>query len=80
MTNFIDAWDTRTGQKLDYQIPDTWIPAGVAPFLSATDPADSASPDPEPPVDIPLTEPPTDVAAELIPAPVTDPGQNLGEV
>lgn len=39
MPKFIDAWDLRTGKKLDYRIPDTWITDGVDPNLSATDPA-----------------------------------------
>lgn len=60
MPKFIDAWDRRTGKKLDYQIPDTWIPDGVDPNLSATDPATAVGFDPAtdaPPAATP--EPPT---------------------
>ncbi len=38
MPRFIDAWRIDTGQKLDDQIPDTWITDGVNPNLTDTDP------------------------------------------
>lgn len=38
MTQFIDAWRIDTGQKLEHQIPESWIRDGVNPNLTAADP------------------------------------------
>jgi len=38
MDRLIDAWRESTGQKYEFQIPASWIEAGLAPGLTATEP------------------------------------------
>lgn len=38
MAELIDVWRESTGEKYPYQIPDSWIGAGLAPGLTATEP------------------------------------------
>jgi hypothetical protein len=54
MDPLIDAWRESTGQKYEFQIPASWIEAGLAPGLTATDPGQS---EPEPPEPAGLGEP-----------------------
>lgn len=42
MTNFIDAWNTTTGEKLPNQVPDTW--PSVFDHISATQPTPATAP------------------------------------
>lgn len=54
MSEFIDVWRESTGEKYEFQIPASWIEAGLAPGLTATAPN---QPDPNPPEPAGLGEP-----------------------
>jgi len=61
MAELIDVWRESDGQKYPYQIPDTWIGAGLAPGLTATEPnqpTETTQPAPDAPEFTAAGEPP----------------------
>lgn len=71
MAKLIDVWRESTGQKYEFQIPDTWIEAGLAPGLTATEPTTAAPVVPavvEPPAPVPTGqgEPPATPTPEEV--------------
>lgn len=35
---FVPAWDTRTGQKLPNDVPQSWLDQNIFPYLTGTAP------------------------------------------
>ena len=56
MDKLIDAWHESTGQKYEYQIPESWIVAGLVPGLTATEPAAPEPSVPGDPIETPTPE------------------------
>jgi hypothetical protein len=56
MDQLIDVWRVSTGQKYENQIPASWIGAGLAPGLTATDPNEPQPAGPAQPTETPTLE------------------------